>query len=589
LIRLGAKINARDKAYRTPLLIAAESGRAQAAMTLLDFDAPAGVYDGKGNSAMAHMVEKMPNVAYAALSQFYIDDKALRRKYYYLNQLESGKDEKELGQNNAKTALEMIVVYKETELVMHPVIQKLINVKWNLFARKYSWIELIVNLFFTSIWLVLAILVPRDGQFHTPVSNQAWRIVLEAIFLMMSTYFAIKEAMTSRNMHRIDSQWKEWMARNLEDELEHCHPKWPDERKYIESEIQRVWKFRGTHSRNILWSIYEWMCHGSVLATAAAEVYYELNPMDKVAWKAFSIVLSISVMMICLRLMKMCRAFTFLSAFIVLLGHVLGATLKFAFLFFEFFIPYVCILWVIFGGKENAANIEKVSTNNGQKFESFGDIAYIGWLMTVTADIPFTAMVRYDRQLSMIIVGTYYALVSVVCINLYIALMSETFTRVYENAEANASLQQALLILYIEKQMNLEECAKVRKAFSTSCSPLEQSGDVQETGTALNFENEAAVVIGNVDRQLATLAANLQEQERKEEAMGNENEENQRIANDLKYTSRNLRKDEQSFLHQMREAVDDVMKAQEDVKMHLKAVCKCASCIIVQGVISNFQ
>ena len=82
-------------------------GRAQAAMTLLDFDAPAGVYDGKGNSAMAHMVEKMPNVAYAALSQFYIDDKALRRKYYYLNQLESGKDEKELGQNNAKTALEV--------------------------------------------------------------------------------------------------------------------------------------------------------------------------------------------------------------------------------------------------------------------------------------------------------------------------------------------------------------------------------------------------------------------------------------------------------------------------------------------------
>ena len=80
--------------------------------------------------------------------------------------------------------------------------------------------------------------------------------------------------MTSRNMHRIDSQWKEWMARNLEDELEHCHPKWPDERKYIESEIQRVWKFRGTHSRNILWSIYEWMCHGSVLATAAAEVGY---------------------------------------------------------------------------------------------------------------------------------------------------------------------------------------------------------------------------------------------------------------------------------------------------------------------------
>ena len=95
--------------------------------------------------------------------------------------------------------------------------------------------------------------------------------------------------------------------------------------------------------------------------------------------------------------------------------------------------------------------------------------------MTVTADIPFTAMVRYDRQLSMIIVGTYYAVVSVVCINLYIALMSETFTRVYENAEANASLQQALLILYIERQLGHEETARIRKHFRKNCSPLVSS------------------------------------------------------------------------------------------------------------------
>ena len=78
-------------------------------MTLLDFDAPAGVYDIKGNSAMSHMVEKMPNVAYAALSQFYVDDKALRRKYYYLNQLESLKNGKEMKTNHAKTALEVVL------------------------------------------------------------------------------------------------------------------------------------------------------------------------------------------------------------------------------------------------------------------------------------------------------------------------------------------------------------------------------------------------------------------------------------------------------------------------------------------------
>lgn len=82
-------------------------GRAHAASVLLDNEAPAGVYDDKGTSAMTHMVEKMPNVAYAALAQFYVDDKALRRKYFYLNQLESEKNQKATNKNYAKTALEV--------------------------------------------------------------------------------------------------------------------------------------------------------------------------------------------------------------------------------------------------------------------------------------------------------------------------------------------------------------------------------------------------------------------------------------------------------------------------------------------------
>ncbi len=92
--------------------------------------------------------------------------------------------------------------------------------------------------------------------------------------------------------------------------------------------------------------------------------------------------------------------------------------------------------------------------------------------MTVTADIPFTAMVKFNRELASIICGTYYALVSVICINLYIALLSELFTRVYDNAEANASLQQALLILFIEREMEEKNTMKSRRYFRNKCSPL---------------------------------------------------------------------------------------------------------------------
>ncbi len=86
----------------------------------------------------------------------------------------------------------MIVVYKETDLVMHPVIQKLIKVKWHLFARRESFKELALNLFYTLIWIILAIFTPRDGKFYEPLGKNSWRIALESICFFLSIYFVYK-------------------------------------------------------------------------------------------------------------------------------------------------------------------------------------------------------------------------------------------------------------------------------------------------------------------------------------------------------------------------------------------------------------
>ena len=47
-------------------------------------------------------------------------------------------------------------------------------------------------------------------------------------------------------------------------------------------------------------------------------------------------------------------------------------------------------------------------------------------------------------------VGTFFVVSTVLCLNLYIALLSETFNRVYQNATANASLLQANTIIQLE-------------------------------------------------------------------------------------------------------------------------------------------
>ena len=71
--------------YTTLFLIL---GASEAVTFLLKSGAPTGVYDSYGNSAMFLVIEKMPKLAFEGLNQFFVEDNAMRRRYYYLDHLE---------------------------------------------------------------------------------------------------------------------------------------------------------------------------------------------------------------------------------------------------------------------------------------------------------------------------------------------------------------------------------------------------------------------------------------------------------------------------------------------------------------------
>ena len=75
---------------------------------LLKLGAPAGVYDTNGCSAVQMMVETMPQMAYQSLNQFCVDENTMRRRHYYLDQLEYGKNSRS-GCKHARSVLEVSV------------------------------------------------------------------------------------------------------------------------------------------------------------------------------------------------------------------------------------------------------------------------------------------------------------------------------------------------------------------------------------------------------------------------------------------------------------------------------------------------
>ena len=77
--------------------------------------------------------------------------------------------------------------------------------------------------------------------------------------------------------------------------------------------------------------------------------------------------------------MRSCRGFRSLGPFIAILGSVIADTLKFAFLFFEFFIPYTVGFWIIFGGSVNG----KKMGENKKDWQNFNDLIFSVWQVRI--------------------------------------------------------------------------------------------------------------------------------------------------------------------------------------------------------------
>ena len=73
------------------------------------------------------------------------------------------------------------------------------------------------------------------------------------------------------------------------------------------------------------------------------------------------------------------------------------------------------------------------------------------YLLTIVGDYDYGDLKIIDENFAQIFVGLYFVLVSVITLNLFIALMSEAIARINEKASAQAYLKEAEEITLIEK------------------------------------------------------------------------------------------------------------------------------------------
>ena len=163
-----------------------------------------------------------------------------------------------------------------------------------------------------------------------------------------------------------------------------------------------------------------------------------------------------------LRIFKYARPFESAGPFIVIFSSVLGDVTKWAFLNLIIIIPFTCAFWMTFG----ANSIKPV-----EGYDHVGPLLYNIFSMMVVDSHGFENLEKANPFMARLLCGGFIAIAAIVSLNLLIALLTNTFERLYENAIANAVMQRAQTILLLQKSLRRKQKSKYYNFIKEKASP----------------------------------------------------------------------------------------------------------------------
>lgn len=216
------------------------------------------------------------------------------------------------------------------------------------------------------------------------------------------------------------------------------------------------------------WVYFDWLALVLVVATIATHVVF-LKSHSSISYKVHRCVLIFLLLVLWIRIAKYARPFHSTGPIFLIFSHILKDIVKCSFIFAILLIPYACAFWLTFG---------PFSPQAVAGYSNFADLFYSLLCMVVGVDFPFEDLLLADPFMARLLCGSFIISTAIIVVNLLIALLSDTFARLYSNAVANAIMQRAQSILQMEKTM----CPKRKKAYykfiRDNCSPHVASMDL---------------------------------------------------------------------------------------------------------------
>ncbi|KAK7492930.1 hypothetical protein BaRGS_00015877 [Batillaria attramentaria] len=417
----------RDYKGRTPIHVAAELDRSETARLLLELEAPIGVSDYQGQKAITWMITKMAPVLYVA------------------------------------------VTFKQYDLLLHSTFRKLLNVMWRKYARFWAVWNLTINFIYILLWTIIGIIVEYDQRHIYRWPTDVYRIVLWVVAVAFTAWQITEEVMEFIRSKRNHKKWEDGRQKSIECDRKFCHPRYPEEDAYLRSELKALEDLSPKYFSDA-WNIFDWLCYILLFVDIATHVADIVAHSETMA-RAHIRLMALTIIMLWLRLMKNARAFALLGPFIVMLGHMMKDCARFLFLYMEFYIPFMAVFWMLFGGTKRAEGDPDTQVIVSG-FHYPLELIFSLFRLTLVDEYDYDNMKDVDEVFTDIVLIAWFFLSSILCLNLFIALLSDTFQRVYDNAQANAVMQKAQTVLNIWEGIAPKRRKRFLDYVDELCSPM---------------------------------------------------------------------------------------------------------------------
>ncbi|XP_069128726.1 uncharacterized protein [Argopecten irradians] len=461
---------------RYPIQLAAEQDRSLATRLLLKRGARAWMNRNNvpGYGTIGWMIINMPTVAYEALTAYHTTARTHRSQSFYLYPLMA--DEKK--ETFIDLPLQVAVNKHQYNLLSHPVFSTLIGYMWDQYAKQRAILWFLYNMFYVVVWSLIGVLIPYEQKYHYDLPSQSWRIVLHIIGIGLTIWEIIAEILEYRRSITKNDKWKKFRARELYADMKHCIDVF--DKQFLQDELHELEKQIPRYFKDF-WNVFDWVCYG-MQGICMISHLADVISHNEVSARFHIDFMALTLIFLWLRLAKCARPFTKLGPLIVILAKVIEDFLLFVCLYLQFFLPFVCAYWMIFGGEKVTYETRYKDNNTAEYvtvdgYTRFNDVFFSLFRITLVDDYDYQTMKTVDPIMTDILVGSWLTLSAVVCLNLFIALLSDSFQRVYDNAHSIARMQKAIVCLVDWDLLSDSKRKEIINDLKERCNPLLQSYD----------------------------------------------------------------------------------------------------------------